>query len=81
MTVDSNTGNKIKNHHLQGFITENHIHLLVTYEEVLPEGKIDHRRNSLHYYFTSQKESYLLVDVYLNSELLVFANTNLLRID
>ena len=81
MTFDSNTNNEIKNHLLQGFIGENHIHVLETYDDVFSDGKIDYRRNSIHYYFVSPTEIYMISDVYVNNELLVFVNTVLLKSD
>jgi len=81
MTIDSNTNNVIKNHLFQGFIGEDHIHVLESYDDIFSDGKIDHRRNSIHYYFVSPTEIYMISDVYVNDELLVFVNTILTKCD
>ena len=80
MTEDPNTKNKIQNHLLEGYIGDNHIYILESYDEILPEGKVEHRRNDVHYYFFNNTEMVILADVFVNGKLLVFANTRLKRI-
>lgn len=75
MTEDPNTDTKIENHQFQGFIGNNHVHILEEYDDVFPNGKIDHRRNSLHYYSVSENKLLMISDVYVNGELLVFVDT------
>jgi len=76
---DENTNNKIENHVFEGFITNNHIYILEEYDEIFSNGKVEHQRNSLHYYFISEEEIIMLADVCVNNKLLVFANTKLVR--
>ena len=75
MTEDPNTGNQIRNHKFDGYITDHHVYVLETYEEILPDGKVDHRRSDVHYYFIGETELVMLADVYVNDSLLVFAST------
>jgi len=77
--VDPNTGNKIGNPVFDGYIIGNHIHILDAYDDISPDGKVDHRRNSLHYYSISENEIIMIADVYVNDKLFAFANTKLVR--
>jgi hypothetical protein len=75
MTEDTNTKNKIQNHLFEGYIGSNQIYVLEAYDEILPEGKVEHRRNDMHYYSFNDTEMVILADVFVNEELLVSANT------
>ena len=77
---DPNTKNKIENHRFEGYVTNKHIFIYETYEECYPDGKREFRRNSVHYYFMSEKEMIILADVYLDDKLLVIGNTKLKKI-
>lgn len=74
---DPNTGTEILNHRFDGYIGKNHIHILEEYDDKFPDGKIDHRRNSVHYYFVTEEHFIMISDVYVNGELLVFANSSM----
>jgi len=76
---DPNTKNKIENHRFEGYITNKHIFIYETYEECFPDGKNEYRRNSVHYYFLSEKEMIMLADVYIDDNLLVIGNTKLVK--
>lgn len=80
MTEDPSTKNKIRNHLLEGYIGDDHIYILESYDEILPEGEVEHRRNDMHYYFFNNTEMVILADVFVNGKLLVFANTRLKRV-
>ena len=77
MTKDPNTGNAIQNHVLEGFVADNHIYIFESYDEILTDGKTEHRRNSLHYYFLDENKMVMISDVFVNNELLVFVNAQL----
>ncbi|MBN1452909.1 MAG: hypothetical protein JW963_17960 [Anaerolineales bacterium] len=77
MTEDLNTKNQIKNHAFEGYVINDHIFILETYDEIFDGGKVEKRRNHLHYFFPSEKEIVMLGDIYVNNELLVFAGTTL----
>ena len=76
---DPNTKNKIENHRFEGYITDKHIFIYETYEECYQDGKREFRRNSVHYYFLSEREMIMLADVYLDDKLLVIGNTKLIK--
>ncbi|NIQ07162.1 MAG: hypothetical protein GWO20_15970 [Candidatus Korarchaeota archaeon] len=80
ITEDPNTGNTIDHHTLNGFILDKHLLIVETYDEVFPDGRVDARRNTNHYYFLSEDEMYMLSDVHVNEKLLVFANAKLKKI-
>ena len=77
MTEDPNTKSKIQNHLLEGFVGDSHAFVLESYDDISPDGKIEHRRNSVHYYFVNEKELVILSDVFVDDKLLVFANARL----
>lgn len=77
MTEDPNTKSKIRNHLLEGFVGDSHAFMLESYDDISPDGKIEHRRNSVHYYFVNKKELAILSDVFVDDKLLVFANARL----
>lgn len=80
MEEDPNTGAKIGNHSFEGFVTDDQIYILETYDEVLPAGDVERRRNTTHYYFLSESEAVMTANVYVNDELLVFACTKLRKV-
>ncbi len=80
MTEDPNTKNRIQNHLLEGFVGDKHIYILESYDEVFPDGHIEHRRNALHHYFLSRSEIILLSDVFVDDKLLVFANVRMRKV-
>ncbi|NJE25694.1 hypothetical protein E3E22_03465 [Thermococcus sp. MV5] len=77
---DLNTGAKIRNHSFEGFVTDDQIYIFETYDEVLPNGVVERRRNTTHYYFLSETEAIMTANVYVNDELLVFASAKLRKI-
>lgn len=60
MTEDPNTKNKIQNHLFEGYIGSNQIYVLEAYDEILPEGKVEHRRNDMQYYSFNDTEMVIL---------------------
>lgn len=81
MSEDPNTKNRIQDHRFDGYVIDDHIFILETYEEVFPDGSIDQRRNHMHYFFPTATEIVMLGDIHVNDELLVFAGTTLVAKD
>ncbi len=76
---DPNTSNPINNYNFQGYIALKHIYIYEEYDEVLPEGNVENRRNSMHYYFPQENEIISIADVYVNGQLLVFGTSHFYR--
>ena len=79
MTEDPNTKNPIRNHEFEGYLIDDHVFILETYDEILDGENVDRRRNHLHYFFPSENEIVMLGDVFVNDRLLVFAGATLKR--
>ena len=79
MTQDPNTKNQIQDHNFEGYVIDDHIFILETYDEILADGNVDRRRNHLHYYLITETEIVMLGDVFVNDQLLVFAGATLKR--
>lgn len=79
--IDPNTGNAIKDKSFSGFILSNHIYIMESYKEEVAPGKLESRRNDLHYYFLQDDELISIVSVYVDDELLVFGNAHLKRME
>lgn len=77
-TEDPHNKNKIENYQFQGYIGENNIHILETYDEVTTEGETSTRRNSIHYFIQNETKVFMTADVYVNSDLFVFSSTHLI---
>lgn len=75
VTKDENTGNLIENHVFEGYIGWNQIYIVEKYVEVFPDGRKEKRKNNLHYVFLNKEKLLWLGDIYLDDQLLVFANT------
>ncbi len=78
-SIDENTGNELKNYKFWGRILDNHIYIHESYNELFPDGKVETRSNSVHYYLKSKQEIIQLADVWINDSLFVFAGTLLRR--
>ena len=81
MTQDPSNKNRIANHHFEGFVAPDHIYILETYDDILPNNQVDKRRNDIHIYFGGVGKAVMLGDVHINGELLVFARTVLIKYD
>jgi hypothetical protein len=79
--VDENTGNEIIDYNYSGRILDNHIYIHESYKEILPNGEIEQRSSSVHYYLISKNEIIQLAEVWVDNSLLVFAGTQLKRQD
>ncbi len=79
--MDENTGNEIIDYNYLGRILDNHIYIHESYREILPNGEIEQRSNSVHYYLMSENEIIQLAEVWVDNVLLVFAGTRLKRQD
>jgi hypothetical protein len=78
-TKDPHTGNEYECYQYDGYIGKDHIYILESYYEIFSNGKKQHRRNSVHYYFRNDSEIYMIADVYVDEKLLVFASTRLIE--
>ncbi len=79
--VDENTGNEIIDYNYLGRVLDNHIYIHESYKEILPNGEIEQRSNSVHYYLMSENEIIQLAEVWVDNFLLVFTGTQLKRQD
>ncbi len=79
--VDENTGNEIIDYSYFGRVLDNHIYIHESYKEILPDGEIEQRSSSIHYYLKSENEIIQLAEVWVDNVLLVFAGTRLKRQD
>lgn len=79
--VDDNTGNEITDYNFLGRIIDDHIYIHESYKEILPNGEIEQRSSSVHYYLMSENEILQIAEVWVNDFLLVFASTRLKRLD
>lgn len=79
--IDENTGNEIIDYTYLGRILDNHIYIHESYKEIHPDGKIEQRTSSVHYYLLSENEILQLAEVWVDNVLLVFAGTRLKRQD
>ncbi|MGC9472247.1 MAG: hypothetical protein ACP5D1_11955 [Bacteroidales bacterium] len=79
--VDKNTGNEIIDYNYSGRILDNHIYIHESYKEILPNGKVEQRSVSVHYYLISKNEIIQLAEVWVDNSLLVFAGTRLINQD
>jgi hypothetical protein len=79
--VDENTGNEIIDYNYSGRILVSHIYIHESYKEILPNGEIEQRSSSVHYYLISKNEIIQLAEVWVDNSLLVFAGTQLKRQD
>jgi hypothetical protein len=78
-TKDPHSGNNYESYHYEGYIGKDNIYILESYYEIYSNGKKEHRRNSVHYFFKSDSEIYMVADVYIDENLLVFASTKLIE--
>jgi hypothetical protein len=79
MTEDPNTKNRIENHECEGYVIDDHIFILETYDELFDDGNVERRRNHIHYFLLSETEIVMLGDMYVNDELLVIAGTTITK--
>jgi hypothetical protein len=77
--IDENTGNEITDYNYLGRVLDNHIYIHESYKEIHPDGEIEQRSNSVHYYLMSENEIIQLAEVWVDDVLLVFAGTRLIR--
>lgn len=79
--VDENTGNEILDYDFSGRILDNHIYIHESYKEILPDGEVEQRSSSVHYYLVNKNEIIQLGEVWVNNSLMVFAGTRLIKQD
>ena len=78
-TKDPNTGNPLARHRFEGHVARRHIHILEEYEEVFPDGRREQRRNTVHYVLVDDRTVFMIADIRVDGQLLVFGNTKLTK--